>query len=87
MIDIHVTPNSKIKTVYWSYDTFGKRLKLRISSPAVDGQANKQLTKIFSDLFGDIVIISGRLSRKKTIFVKDDDVERVSGILEDTLVS
>ena len=85
MIDIHVTPNSRTTKRRWGYDEFGKRLKLRISSPAVDGQANKQITKIFSDLFGGCVIISGRLSRKKTVFVKEEDIGRISRVLEDKL--
>ena len=85
MVDIHVTPNSKTTKRCWGYDAFGKRLKLRISSPAVDGQANKQLTKIFSDLFGECTITSGGLSRKKTVFIKKGDITRISRVLEDKL--
>ncbi|RLI85053.1 MAG: YggU family protein, partial [Candidatus Altiarchaeales archaeon] len=41
LIDIRVIPNSKKEGL--GYDKFGKRLRLRISSPATDGRANKQL--------------------------------------------
>lgn len=79
LIDIHVIPNSKKEG--FGYDKFGKRIKLRISSPAIDGRANKQLIRIFSDLFGNCEIISGKFSRKKTIMVRNLDIEHVSRIL------
>ncbi len=83
LIDIRVIPNSKKEGL--GYDKFGKRLKLRISSPATDGRANKQLIRIFSDLFGNCEIISGKFSRKKTILVRNWDIEHISRILGDRL--
>ena len=89
LIDIHIIPNSKAGAggVAWGYDKFGKRMRLRISSPASDGKANKQIIKIFSDLVGNCEIISGGLSRKKTLLIRDFDAAHVSGILKGVLNS
>lgn len=46
-------------------------LKLAIAAPPVDGKANKAVVRFVADLFGvgprDVVLISGKQSRSKTI--------------------
>ncbi len=80
LIDISVIPNSK-KTGF-DYDEWSKRLKIRISEPASKGKANKSILKTFSKLFGNCKIISGRLSGKKTILVRNCKIEDVNRMLE-----
>ena len=52
----------------------GQRLKIRITSPPVDGKANEHLIKWFSKVFkvarGDIDILQGELGRKKTLRIR-----------------
>ncbi|ATW24945.1 DUF167 domain-containing protein [Candidatus Formimonas warabiya] len=49
----------------------GDAVKLRITSPPVDGAANEAVIRFFADLFRkpakDIAIISGLLSRNKIV--------------------
>jgi uncharacterized protein len=66
-VDIHVVPGSKKECV--DYDVFGKRLRLKIRAPAVDGKANKGVLEYFSGLFGVCDLVSGPASRKKTVFI------------------
>lgn len=83
LIDISVVPNSKKRG--FDYDKWCKRLKIRICEPVSKGKANKSILKTFSDLFGNCEIISGRLSRKKTILVRNCKIEDVNRILERTI--
>ncbi|MBN2014202.1 MAG: YggU family protein [Candidatus Altiarchaeota archaeon] len=79
-IDILVIPESRKEGL--EYDKTRKRLKIRIAEPAVKGKANKAALKKFNNLLGECVIVSGRLSRKKTILVKGKSIEEVAQILE-----
>lgn len=55
---------------------FDDRLKLRLSAPAVENKANMALIKYISKLLGirqsKISLVSGALSRQKTIQVESD---------------
>ena len=51
----------------------GERLKIRVSSPPVDGKANKELIKFLSKQIGisksKVKIIRGEQSRQKDVFI------------------
>jgi len=81
LIDVHVIPNSK--KLGFSYDGWEKRLKVRVSAPAVRGKANKEIINNFSSLFRHCEIVVGKTSRKKTLLVKG----RTSGDVGSVLVS
>ena len=74
-VDLHVVPGSKKES--FDYDSFSKRLKVKISSQAIDGKANRQVIDIFSGFFGNCEIVSGSKSRKKTILICGLDKESV----------
>ena len=80
-VDIHVVPGSKKECT--DYDVFGKRLRLKIRAPAVDGKANKGVLDYFSGLFGVCEMVSGPTSRKKTVFIGGRTYSDVLGCLEE----
>jgi uncharacterized protein (TIGR00251 family) len=82
-VDIRVVPGSKREGV--DYDAFGKRLRLKIKAPAVDGKANKWVLDYFSGVFGACEMASGQASRKKVIFLGGRTYSEVLGGLEKTV--
>ena len=79
VIEIHVVPGSKSDG--FSYDLWEKRLKVRDSSPAVNGKATRGVVAIFSNRFGNCELVSGAKSRKKSLLVRGKNMEEVSEIL------
>lgn len=83
LINIEVVPNSKKESL--EYDEWTQRIKVKIKEPAVKGKANAGIIKKFSKLFGNSEIVSGNLSRKKTILVSDNEIENVNKILNSNM--
>ncbi|MBT1073229.1 DUF167 domain-containing protein [Geobacter chapellei] len=56
-------------------------LKVRLTSPPVDGAANKMCRKFLADLFkvpqSAVEIISGETSRHKRVLIATDDPEKL----------
>jgi uncharacterized protein (TIGR00251 family) len=80
-VDIRVVPGSKKEGV--DYDVYSKRFRLKIRAPAVDGKANKGVIDYFSGLFDVCEMVSGPVSRKKTVFIRDRTYLEVLGLLEE----
>lgn len=63
----------------------GDALKVNLTAPPVDGEANEALVKYFAGLFkvprSSIHIISGHTGRNKLIRFDGCDKNRISGIL------
>ena len=76
-INVYVVPNASKDEIKEIYDSF---LKIKISSPAVDGKANKSLINFLSKYFkipkSKIKIFKGEKNRKKVLILEDlkDDV-------------
>lgn len=68
VLEIKVEPRSSRSGIE---GRFGDALKVRLTSPPVEGKANKELIEILAKEFGihknDVKIISGRRSRNKLI--------------------
>lgn len=68
IIDIYVQPGAKISQIIGIH---GERLKIKISSPPVDGKANHEVIEFFSQLLNisrrDISLVSGEKSRNKRV--------------------
>ncbi len=68
IIKIKVEPRSSRSEVVGPY---GEALKVRLSSPPVEGKANKELIEVLAREFGiskkDVEIISGLSSKNKTV--------------------
>lgn len=63
----------------------GDQLKLRLTSPPVDGQANKAVVAFFAKLFhlpkASLTIEHGLQSRNKTVRIAGADPARVRSVL------
>ncbi len=72
IFNVRVIPRSSKSEIIGEYDG---DLKVKLTSPPVDGKANKELIKILSKALktakSDIEIISGETSRSKRIQIKN----------------
>lgn len=87
IVDVYVQPSAKVSQIIGKH---GERLKIKISSPPVDGKANQAVIEFFAKLFNlakrDVNIESGDKSRNKrvslignvTIFIK-----QIEGLIND----
>lgn len=76
LIGIEVVPNSKIFKIEYNEST--ERLRIKVRAPALKGKANKAVVNALSDLLNTkCEIVAGNLSRKKTVLVRDCEVEDV----------
>jgi uncharacterized protein (TIGR00251 family) len=68
---VHVQPRASRAGIVGVH---GDRLKVKITSAPVDGQANADVCKLFSKVFGvaksRIIIQSGQTSREKCLIIK-----------------
>ena len=75
LIDIEVTPGSKVLQVPSGYNEWRKRIEVKLSQNAQKGKANEQLIGEISSLFripgSRVSIESGSLNSKKTVMIKD----------------
>lgn len=71
ILRIHVVPKSAKSEISGVQDD---ALKLKITSPPVEGKANEACIKFLSDILGvrkaQVKIVSGHKSRKKTIAIE-----------------
>jgi len=68
---VHVQPRASQAGIIGVY---GEKLKVKITAAPVDGQANAQVLKLFSKIFGvaksRIILRSGKTSRDKCFCIK-----------------
>jgi len=83
LINLHVLPNAKKTEILGIYNN---KLKIKISSPAIEGKANKEVIKFFSKYFkiskSSIKIIKGEKSKEKIIEINDKNEEIIKKIKE-----
>ncbi|PLX79523.1 MAG: YggU family protein [Desulfuromonas sp.] len=64
----------------------GDELKVRLTSPPVDGAANKLCIQFFSKLFktpkSSLEIVAGETSRHKRLLVRGANLDAIAGSLE-----
>ncbi|PLX84173.1 MAG: YggU family protein [Desulfuromonas sp.] len=82
VVDLHVQPRaSKNEIVGVQADA----LKVRLTSPPVEGAANKLCCAMFAKLFGvakrDVELVGGDKSRRKRILIRGVSAEQVSRTL------
>jgi uncharacterized protein (TIGR00251 family) len=69
-----VTPNASQSTVE-PFSFTNPELKVRISAPPADGEANKRARELISKLLGipksDVTIIKGATARSKVLLISD----------------
>ncbi|MHA1940876.1 MAG: DUF167 domain-containing protein [Candidatus Hodarchaeales archaeon] len=60
----------------------GEKIIIRIKSPPVKGKANKSIVKMAKKIFKrDVIIISGFKSTKKTLLLKNIDINEALELL------
>ncbi len=83
-IEIRVIPRASKSEVVGEHDG---SLKVRISSPPVDGAANAELIKLLAKFFGvakaDIDLISGQTSKTKRIRIANLSKARFEELLNE----
>ncbi len=71
VLDVRVQPRAKRDEIE---GTYGKKLKIRISAPPIDGRANAHLIKYLAKLFRVpaymVEIVAGKTSRDKRIRIR-----------------
>ena len=69
----------------------GGGLKIKLTSPPVEGAANQAccayLAKLFGIAKGSVQLVAGEKSRQKRLLLKDLDIQTVSTILQQQLDS
>lgn len=64
----------------------GERLKIAVSSPPVDGKANKEVVRFLAAVFGvrkkEIILKAGLQSRKKTLLVSSMSASAIREIVQ-----
>jgi uncharacterized protein len=87
VLEVHVQPKAARNEVAGTYLDF---LKLRLTAPPVEGQANKECLKYLSELLkvpkSHMEVIQGARSRQKSILIHWARLESVEAILEEILV-
>jgi uncharacterized protein (TIGR00251 family) len=77
LVRVRVIPNSKHSSIEKKED----EIKVKVTSPASKGKANRELLKVLCSTFRtrDIEIIRGKTSRKKLvrIIAEEDAVDRI----------
>ncbi len=81
LIKVRAVPNAKKS----SLEITSNFLKVKLSSPPVDGKANRELQKIMADVFGvrksQIKIVKGEKSKDKLVQVEDLTIETAQELL------
>ncbi len=71
-VDVSVSPRSS-RPGPDGYDEWRRRMVLRVSAPPLDGRANAEVCRFFSDLTGcRCEVSSGMTSRQKTVRIRGD---------------
>lgn len=83
ILRIRVIPRASCSALAGTQDD---ALKLRITSPPVDGKANEECIRVIAEFFGvkrrQVTIISGHLSRTKTIAIKGTSTAEIAACME-----
>lgn len=77
-VDVVVVPRSSKTKIVGLHD---QRLKVQLTAPPVDGEANTALIALFSELLGvrkqQITLVAGQTGRRKTL--------RITGVAENAV--
>lgn len=78
LISLFVNPNSEESLFPAGYNKWRKAVEIKVSSPAEDGKANKEVVEVVSNFFSKsgkkVEIFSGVKSKRKKVFIEDISV-------------
>lgn len=85
VISLFVQPNAPKSQIIGEYNQL---LKIKIKSPPVEGKANDEIIRFFSEIFGiaknKIEILSGDKSKQKRVLVKGLSVSQIQAALHNS---
>jgi uncharacterized protein (TIGR00251 family) len=84
LIDLQVTPGARKTSI--SYDSALGRLKVRVRAPADKGKANSAVLEALKEVFGRCELVSGALSHRKTVLVRDGDLQEIGGLIKKMMI-
>jgi uncharacterized protein (TIGR00251 family) len=88
ILSLHIQPRASKNEVCGVQDN---SLKIRLTSPPVDGAANKLCREFLAGIFdvpkSAVKLISGETSRHKRVYIQGIDTIRLSRILETLTVA
>ncbi|MFT5697204.1 MAG: hypothetical protein ACI8ZB_000052 [Desulforhopalus sp.] len=83
LLYLYVQPKGSKNRVVGLHD---KRLKIAVSSPPVDGKANKEVVRFLAVVFGvgkkDVILTAGLQSRKKTVVISSLSASDIREIVQ-----
>lgn len=86
IINLHIQPRASKNEIC---GVQANALKIRLTSPPVDGAANKLCREFLADLFhvpkSSVEIISGEASRHKRVRITSNDPGRLRSIIDDSI--
>ena len=89
IINLFVTPGAQSIIFPAGYNKWRKCIEIKISSPAQDNKANKQVIKTIANFVEkpveNVFIVSGVKNRSKTVFIKGVSPDNISERLKESL--
>jgi uncharacterized protein (TIGR00251 family) len=86
---LFVTPNADVSIFPAGFNKWRKKIEIKVCSKAKDNKANLEVIDIVAKFFNqpikNVIIISGKKSRDKTVFIKDVSVNKVVKKLKESL--
>jgi len=81
ILDLFVTPNAGVTVFPAGYNSWRKRIEIKVASAAKDNKANKELIKTVATFFQtnekNVSIVQGDKSREKNIVIKHISAEEI----------
>ena len=89
IINLFVTPGAQSIIFPAGYNKWRRCIEMKVSSPAKDNKANKDVIKTIADFLDkpveDVFVLSGAKNRSKTILVKGATTDFISEKLRASL--
>ncbi len=82
VLQLRIQPRSSKSRIVGLHDGV---LKIKLTSPPVDGEANKSLCAFLAKLFGvaksQVVIVAGATARRKRVLIENMPMEKAAAII------
>ena len=89
ILNLFVTSGANNCLFPTGYNRWRKRIEIKVSSPAKDNKANKDVIRTSAEFFNksieEVLVINGKKSRKKTVLIKDISTNKVVKKIKESL--
>lgn len=79
-IEVYVSPHSDREEI--AYDQKSCIIRIRVKEPPEKGRANKAALRLLKKKFGACELVSGSVSRQKTVFLRGLTVAEVEELIK-----